>query len=113
MGITPGVICLWYGAIVNIPTGWVLCNGANGTPDLRNRFIVGSGNSYNPGDTGGSTTHTHFLLVDGHTHSIPSGVGAFFIPDYSDITIANTDSGTTDPSSSLPLYHSLAYIMKL
>ena len=44
---------MWSGSIGSIPAGYVLCNGANGTPDLRDRFIVGSGNSYSVGSTGG------------------------------------------------------------
>ena len=46
-----GIIVLWSGAIVDIPAGWHLCDGNMGTPDLRNKFIVGSGDIYNPGDT--------------------------------------------------------------
>jgi microcystin-dependent protein len=38
-----GGIIMWSGTIANIPTGWALCNGSNGTPDLRNRFIVAAG----------------------------------------------------------------------
>jgi microcystin-dependent protein len=38
-----GGIIMWSGTIANIPTGWALCNGSNGTPDLRSRFIVGAG----------------------------------------------------------------------
>jgi len=42
-GVPSGVIVMWSGTIANIPTGWALSNGSNGTPDLRNRFIVGAG----------------------------------------------------------------------
>jgi hypothetical protein len=37
-----GVIVMWSGTIATIPSGWVLCNGSNSTPDLRNRFIIGA-----------------------------------------------------------------------
>lgn len=58
-GLIPrGGIILWSGATNNIPSGWVLCNGQNGTPDLRNRFVVGAGSTYGVGDTGGSNTVT-------------------------------------------------------
>jgi microcystin-dependent protein len=43
VSIPTGVIVMWSGTIANIPTGWALCNGSNGTPDLRSRFIVGAG----------------------------------------------------------------------
>lgn len=54
-GVTPpGGIIMWSGAINAIPEGWALCNGSNGTPDLRNKFVVGAGGSYGVGNTGGS-----------------------------------------------------------
>ncbi len=56
-----GGIIMWSGSITSIPTGWALCNGKNGTPNLTNRFIVGAGNEYSIGNTGGEKTHT--LLV--------------------------------------------------
>jgi hypothetical protein len=74
-----GVIVLWSGSIGSIPTGWVLCNGNNGTPDLRNRFVVGAGSTYSVDATGGSAdaivvSHTHTatsVVTDpGHTHTI-------------------------------------------
>lgn len=40
--VTAGVIVAWSGAIADIPTGWALCDGNNGTPDLRDKFIVGA-----------------------------------------------------------------------
>ncbi|WP_271782233.1 hypothetical protein [Aquimarina algiphila] len=49
-----GSIMMWSGSVASIPKGWALCNGANGTPDLRNRFIVGAGSSYNVGAKGGA-----------------------------------------------------------
>ena len=49
---------MWSGESTTIPTGWVLCNGQNNTPDLRDRFIVGAGNGYAVGSTGGEATHT-------------------------------------------------------
>jgi hypothetical protein len=49
-----GMICLWSGVVGAIPAGWVLCNGANGTPDLRDQFIVGGGGSLPV--TGGSNS---------------------------------------------------------
>ncbi|MFV7791237.1 hypothetical protein ACNSOP_09240 [Aliarcobacter lanthieri] len=70
--IPKGLISMWSGAISDIPTGWALCNGSNGTPDLRDRFVIGAGNSYNVGLTGGSkdaivVAHTH--KQDSHTHT--------------------------------------------
>lgn len=72
-GIPSGGIIMWSGSVANIPAGWALCNGQNGTPDLRNRFVIGAGSTYAVGATGGSTTknlaHTH--TGPSHTHSMP------------------------------------------
>lgn len=69
--IPSGIITMWSGASSAIPDGWLLCDGNNNTPDLRDRFIVGAGNNYSVGATGGEATHT--LTTDeipSHTHSI-------------------------------------------
>ena len=59
-GVIPiGGIILWSGAEESIPTGWALCNGQNGTPDLRDRMIMGAGTTYKTGSKGGAATHTH------------------------------------------------------
>ena len=46
-GVPSGTICIWHGSVASIPSGWVLCNGSNGTPDLRNRFVWGGGQDGN------------------------------------------------------------------
>lgn len=50
---------MWSGTIASIPSGWALCDGQNGTPDLRDKFIKSVGASENPGATGGAATHSH------------------------------------------------------
>ena len=60
-----GMIILWSGSTGSIPSGWVLCNGSNSTPDLRDRFVVGAGNSYSVGATGGSVTATDTVTISG------------------------------------------------
>lgn len=63
-----GVIMIWSGSIATIPSGWSLCNGSGGTPDLRNRFVIGAGSTYAVNATGGATTAT--TSSDGaHTHT--------------------------------------------
>jgi hypothetical protein len=71
LGVPTGIIILWYGATGDIPSGWALCNGSGGTVDLRGRFVVGAGNTYNPGTTGGSATFTAAgtITVDAHVLS--------------------------------------------
>lgn len=86
-----GGIILWSGAISAIPTGWVLCDGNNSTPDLTSRFVIGAnGGNYEVGDTGGSASvtlteahlpaHTHAatsVVTDpGHTHQYTVSTGS-------------------------------------
>ena len=56
--IPRGIISMWAGGVNDIPTGWALCNGNNGTPNLSDRFIVSAGQSYGVGATGGSVRQT-------------------------------------------------------
>lgn len=53
-----GIITMWAGATNAVPSGWALCDGNNGTPNLKDRFIVGAGQSYGVGNTGGDWTQT-------------------------------------------------------
>jgi microcystin-dependent protein len=70
-GIPSGVITLWSGSTASIPSGWVICDGTNSTPDLRNFFVVGAGDTYAVGATGGSNTVTLAETnLPGHTHSV-------------------------------------------
>lgn len=107
-----GSILMWAGAIVDIPAGYVLCNGANGTPDLRDRFVVGAGNTYAVDDTGGTTQHNHDFTGDGHTHDLPGGTVVGPGTDWDATTDPANAVGTTDNENHLPPYYALAYIMK-
>ena len=76
-----GMIILWSGNTGNIPTGFVLCDGNNGTPNLTDRFVVGAGAAYSPGATGGNDSQTlslnqipsHSHTINNHTHSFTTG----------------------------------------
>jgi len=107
-----GLIILWQGSIANIPSGFVLCDGNNGTPDLRNKFIVGAGDTYAVDAAGGNLTHTHSFTGDGHLHTLGGGTEVETGFGRNDQTSSNPATGTSDAESSLPPYHSLAYIMK-
>jgi len=135
---TAGMIIIWSGSLGSIPAGWVLCDGTNATPDLRDRFIAGAGNTYAVGATGGSAnaivvTHTHTATVTdpGHLHTYNqaggtdtvSGGGATIqtnkTPTSSNtgsavtgISVTNANAGTSGTNANLPPYYALAYIMK-
>ena len=140
--IPTGMISLWYGAIGSVPVGWYLCDGANGTPDLRDKFVVGAGSTYSVAATGGSkdaivVTHNHTatttLTDPGHFHSAfysggPGGGSKYPIATVSDtaagggptstvttgITAATTNvaAGVSGTNANLPPYYALCYVMK-
>ena len=76
-GVPVGGVIMWSGAANQIPQGWTLCDGTNGTPDLRDRFVVGAGLGYAVGDKGGEAFHTltvaempsHTHIQDPHNHT--------------------------------------------
>jgi len=134
--IPAGGILLWSGSIGSIPAGYVLCNGSNGTPDLRDKFIVGAGSSYAVNATGGSAdavvvSHTHAATVTdpGHTHTFTASVTNFTSPTGSPIcgaavqssttnsnttgiSVTNANAGVSGTNANLPPYYALCYIMK-
>ena len=132
--IPTGVIVMWSGSIASIPTGWLICDGTNGTPDLRNRFIVGAGSTYSVAGTGGSAdaivvSHTHSVTDPGHTHTsnaqywnspvtgAPDGYYPAFRGAAATINSATTgisinSTGSSGTNANLPPYYALAYIMK-
>ena len=134
-----GMIMLWSGSSATIPSGWLLCDGSNSTPDLRNRFVVGATSTYAVGATGGSAdaivvSHTHTATVtdSGHTHSTGttgnqylgdmSGGGSRLTPSgnggsttgssTTGITVSNSTTGSSGTNANLPPYYALCYIMK-
>lgn len=113
MSLPIGSILLWSGAIVDIPAGFALCNGANGTPDLRDKFVVGAGSTYAVDANGGAVQHNHTFTGDGHTHGIPAGIGINPGTDFLPITTQVPATGTTDNKNHLPPYYALAYIMRV
>lgn len=91
---TTGMIMMWSGTIATIPTGWVLCNGSNSTPDLRNKFVIGAhsdtaGVAYST-VTGSNTTSggTKDAITVSHTHTA---------------TTTATDAGHTHLSNAMGL----------
>lgn len=116
-----GIIVMWNGSIASIPSGFYLCNGSNGTSDLRDKFIVGAGSTYAVDATGGEATHALTeaeLAVHKHTvayhESSTSGAGYIGGGDASSTNrtedTSNTGSGTAH--NNLPPYFSKAFIQK-
>jgi len=70
--IPSGAIGIWHGNSTDIPPGWVICDGANGTPDLRNKFIRCANGEINVGQTGGSdnTTLSDAAMLASHSHPV-------------------------------------------
>lgn len=95
-----GGIIMWSGAIVDIPSGWLLCNGTSGTPDLRGRMIIGAGGAYAVGDTGGNTTITlSEAQLPSHTHTFSATTSSDGSHNHTGSTSAagaHTHSATTD-----------------
>ena len=74
-----GGIIMWSGSVESIPTGWRLCDGTNGTPNLQDKFIVGAGLTHAVAAIGGALTHTHGVTVDSdgaHFHQITGAATA-------------------------------------
>ena len=97
--IPSGVIVMWHGLIANIPAGWALCDGTNGTPDLRSKFVKGAPAGQEAGGTGGSATHTH----DDHPALSHSGTAVADHPATatSQADVGSTKSGTTTSTITL------------
>lgn len=113
--IPVGVIVVWSGALADIPSGWVLCDGNNGTPDLHGLFLNPTTNPAVVGNTGGSINHDHDFTGDGHFHSLPTSpiqrlqAGT----DYRNSTDTKYVTGTTDTTDGRPPYIRFGFIMKV
>jgi hypothetical protein len=90
-----GGIIMWSGSVASIPSGWVLCNGSNGTPDLRNRFVVGAGSTYAVAATGGSAD----AIVVSHTHTATSTSTVTDPGHFHDTKLAPDNSGGSKPAA--------------
>jgi len=134
-GVPSGVISMWSGSAAAIPSGWNLCDGTNGTPNLIGKFIKSASTA---GGTGGSNTHSHShtLSAGAHTLSIaemPShthlsggpntlaggnhggyynGYGYYTGSEGGSSSHSHSLSGSITSGSNEPAYFELCYIMK-
>lgn len=125
-----GMIILWHGEIADIPTGWALCDGSNGTPNLTNKFVVcadaddaGTAKTTIAGvaqQTGGHLQHLHPVDSDSHVHGFDFSVdagqdGSAQAVDYDYGATGGHvefDTDNTSDDEALPPFYALAYIMK-
>lgn len=129
--IPQGIIVAWAGSVDNVPPDWAICNGENGTPDLKARFILGSNSTYPPGTVGGEMTHTLALNeIPNHRHKT-SNTNSVQVDRLEENTntleeaVLSTDNsvnnnsgdiiehnGVTEPHNNMPPYFALIFIMK-
>jgi len=112
MIVPTGTIAIWSGAEVDIPPGWIKCDGNNGTPNLEDKFIVGALSTYAVGATGGAVQHNHAFTSDLHDHRLPVGGQIEVGTDISRDTDSRVVTGTTNNTNHLPPYYALIFIMK-
>ncbi len=121
------LIRLYVGVAADIPAGWQLADGTNGTPDMRDKFVVGAGNLYGQGTSGGSTTigannlpvHTHSYNDKDTTYTsttvaVASGSGTTVVQLLTaggGDTPRTTGNNTTTAQPYLPPYYAVAYII--
>lgn len=105
-----GTIWEWSGLLSAIPPGFIVCDGTNGTPDLRDKFIVGAGNGFNVDDVGGVAVHNHPYTGNGHYHAIAVGLDLGSGEDKDFIAGFGAATGTTDNGSTLAPYYALIYL---
>ena len=128
LSLPKGSIIMWSGTIASIPVGWHLCDGTNGAPDLRDKFIVGARQD----DAGvAKTSVSGSLTLDGgeayhrltiaempsHTHSESGHFNYGSQARDDNVGAQRTQqtgaTGGDQPHNNLPPYYALAYIMKL
>jgi microcystin-dependent protein len=127
--VPTGFIGMWSGSLATIPTGWALCDGSGGRPDLRDRFIVGAGSTYSIGATGGANSvslteanipshthsfsgsgssseagsHSHTINDPGHTHSYQSQTTPFIAGTGGSYNLSATTSSTGSATTGISI----------
>ena len=124
--VPTGMIMMWSGAVNAIPSGYVLCDGTNNTPNLRDRFVVGAGSTYAVGNTGGAASVQLSLAeMPQHSHSYEDKFVDTTTANRIDIdynantynqdgvrTLATSAEGGNQSHENRPPYYALCYVMK-
>jgi hypothetical protein len=106
--IPSGVIVMWSGTIATIPTGWLLCDGTSGTPNLVDRFIVGA--KQDDGGVAKTNIEGSLTQTGGVVTATTSAPSALEYVAFTGVNVAN--SVHTHTVSTLSPYYALAFIMK-
>jgi len=131
------MILAWSGSVSSIPAGWKLCDGSNGTPNLRDRFIVGAGSSYSIGNTGGEAFHTltiaempshhHYWYIGYEWAPVTDTTPFYSMSTFADLIgnniggwggasyppQATSDVGGNQPHENRPPYYALFFIVRV
>src|SRR5262245_41647431 len=110
IGIPAGVIVMWSGSLVSIPTGWKLCDGSGGTPDLTDKFVRGAPPAVDPGSTGGANTHSHSMGPMTPASAVVTV--DVTVPTVNVATDLHNHQDFSDVQDNIPEYFTVAYIMK-
>lgn len=122
-----GTIVIWSGTKDNIPSGWQLCDGTNGTPDLRDKFVLGAGEEFAVGNAGGEKEHTLTpnetasksvnAVVSGSEYINTAGMDGLSASKKSltEFTHYNMtkSKNANEAHNNMPPYYALCYIMKV
>jgi microcystin-dependent protein len=119
--VPSGIIVMFSGPITDIPAEWTLCDGTNGTPDLQNKFVVGAGDEYAVGNTGGSeTVQLTISELPSHTHGLKHSENLAEAEQGADRDVyegafseATNPTGGDQPHENRPPFFAVAYIQKL
>lgn len=121
-----GTIVIWSGTEDDIPKGWHLCDGTNGTPNLKDRFVLGAGNTYKVNSSGGAATVAlteNQIPEHRHSYRSPASTGQYATTSssggsgrYEVYSYSNSSTGAVGSSvahNNMPPYYALCYIMKV
>jgi hypothetical protein len=126
--VPAGTIVMWSGSLANIPAGWAECNGQNGTPDLQNRFPLGTDPAGNPPGFHGGGAHNHAVGLYRNPGSFGSGIAIDFSWPHWDNGLPTSDARpytyvasngthsqrmTTTATTGFPPFTRITFIMKL